>query len=116
MKNTIILNQDDAYFTIENPETEAEKKALEIIESYNSKVDEVKKQAQKLFPVKFSPSILGLTGNVEQNKKYKEENLKGFSYKREENIEYWITPSATLIATFIKTVGEYKNKFEFEII
>ena len=115
MKNFLVLEQDDACFTIEDACTDAEKSAKKIIANFNQHQDFVVKSARKAHPVRFSPSARGMVGEVENYKSAIENGMRGYSYTRNGATETWVTPTGTLVATFIGSVGEYRNKFSFEI-
>ena len=115
MKNFLVIEQDDASFTINDASTDAEKSAERIIESFNNQKEAVIKAARAAHPVRFSPSARALVGEVENYKSAIENGMRGYSYTREGSTETWATPNATLVATFLGCVGEYKNKFSFDI-
>lgn len=116
MKNYIVLEQDDAFFSIENPRTEAQIIAAEIISYYNQHKEETRKAARKAHPVRVSFSARCLVGDVEKYNAAIEKGMQGFSYTSDGAKEIRETPKGTLVVEFVGCVAPYQNKFSFEII
>lgn len=111
----IFIQQDEAYFGIEDPRTEAEIKADEIIGAYNMQKYHASQEAYNQFPLVPVFGSDTIIGDVDNNTRINVEMMKGFSYSRVDGVEKWETPIGTLTAKFEKAVGEYLNKFSFVV-
>lgn len=111
MAHFIYIEQDEAFFEIQNPQNAAELLAAQIIAEYNEQEEMVRVLAMRKHNVRFSSAARGLVGDVDGYKRSIDENMKGFSYERQDGIERWQTPSGCVSARFVAAQNGI-NKFE----
>lgn len=114
MKHYATIIQDEAMFTIDEPQNQAEKTAAEIIAEYDTQFEFAKQQAYDLFPTKIS-FVNRTVKNELEFRAEMERLMKGYSYNSDNGVETWEVPGRTLIAKYVGSPGAYLRKFEFEI-
>lgn len=116
-KQIIIIEGDDASFSIVSHKTQDHIFADDIIRAYNNAYQEARREAAKRFPQKISFVTLSVSGDEEGYSAAIKEGMSGYEYQKTLNTETWKTPIGHLTATWLGEMPGtgYYQKFEFEV-